>query len=304
MSECIKVDNLINKLHNYADLTPEDYNDIESLLKKQREVFFEGMKDIPEAEYPINLIKAIQGEDGNIWIVDEDTKQLVMNRFEYIMNTTLPTREKAMLCMRYRDGKTLEEIGKATKLTKERVRQILMEVFRKLRHPSRFNYIFAPRKLIDEVNERTQAYKDKKLQLNSLIIETIGHIKTLAKALKEVGATVNIDLEPAIGERELDSFGLSVRTYNCLKRAGINTIAELASKTPDEMTKVRNLGRKSMQEVQDLLLSLGLTFADEEDKVEETPRCSICDRCASMGRCEYQRDDLEECDDFFPHPLY
>ena len=50
-------------------------------------------------------------------------------------------------------------------------------------------------------------------------------------------------------EMSIDDSELSVRSYNCLKRAGINTVEELCNKTSDDMMKVRNLGRKSLEEV-------------------------------------------------------
>jgi DNA-directed RNA polymerase subunit alpha len=58
----------------------------------------------------------------------------------------------------------------------------------------------------------------------------------------------------------IDDLELSVRSYNCLKRAGINTVEELTNKTSDEMMKVRNLGRKSLEEVIEKLKELGLSF--------------------------------------------
>ena len=56
----------------------------------------------------------------------------------------------------------------------------------------------------------------------------------------------------------IDELELSVRSYNCLKRAGINTVEELTNRTPDDMMKVRNLGRKSLEEVLGKLKELGL----------------------------------------------
>ena len=53
---------------------------------------------------------------------------------------------------------------------------------------------------------------------------------------------------------------LSVRSYNCLKRAGIATVDELTQKTEEEMIHVRNLGKKSLQEVKDKIKELGLSF--------------------------------------------
>ena len=59
-------------------------------------------------------------------------------------------------------------------------------------------------------------------------------------------------------EMSIEELELSVRSFNCLKRAGINTVQELCSKTPDEMMKVRNLGKKSLDEVLEKLKELGL----------------------------------------------
>ena len=68
-------------------------------------------------------------------------------------------------------------------------------------------------------------------------------------------------------EMSIDELELSVRSYNCLKRAGINTVAELINKTPDDMMKVRNLGRKSLEEVLAKLkeLNLELNHGDAEE---------------------------------------
>lgn len=66
----------------------------------------------------------------------------------------------------------------------------------------------------------------------------------------------------------IDELELSVRSYNCLKRAGINTVGELCSKTEDEMMKVRNLGRKSLDEVLAKLKELGLSLKSGDDKVK------------------------------------
>ena len=63
----------------------------------------------------------------------------------------------------------------------------------------------------------------------------------------------------------IDELELSVRSYNCLKRAGINTVKELCDKTPEDMMKVRNLGRKSLEEVLGKLKELGLSLNTGEE---------------------------------------
>ncbi|HAD23808.1 DNA-directed RNA polymerase subunit alpha [Kandleria vitulina] len=76
----------------------------------------------------------------------------------------------------------------------------------------------------------------------------------------EVMSEVQQDTGSKVLDMTIEELDLSVRSYNCLKRAGIQTVQELASKTEDDMIKVRNLGKKSLKEVKEKLLELGLGF--------------------------------------------
>ena len=73
------------------------------------------------------------------------------------------------------------------------------------------------------------------------------------------------DQRDKVLELTIEELDLSVRSFNCLKRANINTVEDLISKTEDEMMKVRNLGRKSLEEVINKLAMMGLSLADEEN---------------------------------------
>ncbi len=79
-----------------------------------------------------------------------------------------------------------------------------------------------------------------------------------AASRAEVMSAKKEDTKVDVMNMSIDELELSVRSYNCLKRAGINTVSELTNKTPDEMMKVRNLGRKSLEEVLEKLKDLGL----------------------------------------------
>jgi len=74
-----------------------------------------------------------------------------------------------------------------------------------------------------------------------------------------------VDEKEKVMEMNIDELELSVRSYNCLKRAGINTVEELTNKTPEDMMKVRNLGRKSLDEVLAKLKELGLQLNPNDD---------------------------------------
>ena len=87
----------------------------------------------------------------------------------------------------------------------------------------------------------------------AVFIDLSDNAKTTEIMAEPVDDTKSKTLEMSIEELEL-----SVRSFNCLKRAGINTVQELCSKTPDEMMKVRNLGKKSLDEVLEKLKELGL----------------------------------------------
>ena len=66
-------------------------------------------------------------------------------------------------------------------------------------------------------------------------------------------------------EMTIEELDLSVRSFNCLKRAGIDTVEDLINRTEEDMIKVRNLGRKSLEEVIQKLNSLGLALKKEEE---------------------------------------
>jgi len=66
-------------------------------------------------------------------------------------------------------------------------------------------------------------------------------------------------------EMTIEELDLSVRAYNCLKRAGINTVNELVQRNQEDMMKVRNLGKKSLEEVEQKLQALGLSLRPSDD---------------------------------------
>ncbi|MGL4800370.1 MAG: DNA-directed RNA polymerase subunit alpha [Cellulosilyticaceae bacterium] len=81
----------------------------------------------------------------------------------------------------------------------------------------------------------------------------------------EIMVTKEDDSKEKTLEMTIEELDLSVRSFNCLKRAGINTVEDLTNKTEDEMMKVRNLGRKSLEEVFQKLNELGFALKPSED---------------------------------------
>jgi len=86
------------------------------------------------------------------------------------------------------------------------------------------------------------------------------------EAANKVAVTTGEDTSgEGVLEMTIEDLDLSVRSFNCLKRAGINTVGDLVSRTEDEMIHVRNLGKKSLEEVTQKLESLNLTFKPDEE---------------------------------------
>ena len=74
-----------------------------------------------------------------------------------------------------------------------------------------------------------------------------------------------LSMKDKLLETPIEELEFSVRSYNCLKRAGINVVADIVSKTEQDMIKVRNLGKKSLDEVISKVKDLGLEFKNKED---------------------------------------
>jgi len=109
---------------------------------------------------------------------------------------------------------------------------------------------------------------DESISLSAKILND--HLKLFVGLTERIG-DVEIMVEKEEEERDkildmsIEELDLSVRSYNCLKRAGINTVGELIMKTEEDMMKVRNLGKKSLEEVDEKLASLGLNLRKAEE---------------------------------------
>jgi len=109
---------------------------------------------------------------------------------------------------------------------------------------------------------------DEAISLSAKILHD--HLKLFIGLTEKIG-DVEIMVEKEEEERDkildmsIEELDLSVRSYNCLKRAGINTVGELIMKTEEDMMKVRNLGKKSLEEVDEKLEALGLGLRKAEE---------------------------------------
>lgn len=158
---------------------------------------------------------------------------------------TLTDREQRILVLRFKHGWTLEEVGKEFGVTRDRIRQIQNKAIRRLRHPS-LSRTF----LLDTMGKYVEAAKER----DRLKLENI----TLQDKLDRVCKEKNIVTQADEDATPLYDLELSVRSYNCLARAGYTHLGDLRGVTVEKLMKVRNLGRKSMKEVVTKLKEYGI----------------------------------------------
>ena len=124
-------------------------------------------------------------------------------------------------------------------------------------------------KLILEVyTDKTISAKDA-VSLSAKVLTD--HLNLFVELSEEIGSKAIVvektsDTQDKVLEMTIEELDLSVRSFNCLKRAGINTVADLVNTTEEDMMKVRNLGRKSYEEVVNKLADMGLNLAKVENQ--------------------------------------
>lgn len=171
----------------------------------------------------------------------------------------LAERERTVLEMRFLDGKTYEECGKHFNVTRERIRQVEQHAMRKLRGQA-LKMVMNPAEVFDEM--RSRALKAE--------AEVNAYRKKIKNIRKVLGCpdTGNIPEEPeektGIDDMSIEDLELSVRSYNCLYRANIRTVGALKKLTYERLRRVRNLGRKSVDEIVAKLKELGIELEHEE----------------------------------------
>lgn len=292
------LESIMNKCKSHKPLTIDEYDDLGKLLN----LLYGDVDERIEYTYPISLLKAIYC-NNEVIIGDEKSEKELANNFEYVLDNYLNQDEASVIRLRFCAKLTLEDCAKILNITRECVRQKEQRALRKLRHPARRDMILAPHKLYEDMTEKKKILQEKNIELNNSIDKTLRQINILTEALKGVGVKINepeVDMEGLTLAKNINDLELSVRAYNCLKRAGINTVADLTNKTEKEMLLIRNLGQRSFEEVKQKVLALGLRFMTDEERKENPvhTRDEIKDVCKD---CEYDyhgecHNEFEWCD--------
>lgn len=219
------------------------------------------------APWPYNLLDNIQdgiSEDNRIQYPITKEQRLGL---DYAISQTLTDRETENIYAYFRDERTLEEVGNLFNVGRERIRQITAKAIRKLRHPSRFRIIKYGTDILKTQDLQNEVDK-KNLELQSQIAKLEHELATINAQL-ELARQLNAggpDLEQSseivenVLSRTIDEMELSVRSYNCLKRAGCVDVTDVISKIEDmSIMNVRNLGRRSCREIASRLIEMGYT---------------------------------------------
>ena len=236
-----KMGKIVNKLETNEKLTDEEasilYRFFNNIYKAPDK------KDTYKAHYPFNLLFFVTGD--YLLSADQELIDEVLFNLNWVIdNTGLTELEKSCIRFIFADELTYSHTSMMVNKSEAQVRRIIQHALRKLRHMSRRKLIFGGADLADAVNRAKLEYETA---LAHYQIET--HKMQLAK---------DYPLDLKIIELEL-----SVRPYNCLKRAEIETLGDICNMDVDELFAIRNLGRKSGQEVLDKVHLLGYKLKGE-----------------------------------------
>ena len=174
---------------------------------------------------------------------------------------TLTEREQKVLKFRYMEGLSLEDTGKEFGVTRERIRQVEAKALRKLRHPSRRKLIECGSAVLDELTALQEQLNRTKEELQREILKK----KQELKDLKDGDPDTVKDILVANGalDTRIENMGLSVRAYNCCVRAGYKSADEFVGKKQSDLMKIRNLGRKSMEDLIRKLSECGIEIKED-----------------------------------------
>lgn len=207
-------------------------------------------------DYPEDLLKQL-GIVPETY--DNFYNEIVPNfekNFAILCHDTLTDREEDVIKKYFADKLALQEIADIYKITRERVRQILVKAVKKLSHSRGKKILIGGNHEYELINaqERQELYEKLKKEMNYDLA-----MKYIEEHNKKI--IVRTELDETI--EELD---LSVRSYNCLRRANINTVGDLLKMPFDGIFKVRNLGKKSLKEIRERLAERGHEIGELADE--------------------------------------
>ena len=214
----------------------------------------------PIAEWPYNLLEKITGKPIEYALSDDQKNGLI-----YVLTQTLTAREEKSIRLYFADELTLSQISKEFGIGKERVRQIIAKALRKMKYPTRWNYISYGEKgyalMLEERNldSKIKALEEKEQMFNDRLAE----FNKKQEAYKDV---IDVSIKPVeVYDTTISELDLSVRSCNCLTRAASNVkngykkyptigdVIEACDGKIENVILIRNLGRRSYEEIYNVI---------------------------------------------------
>ena len=215
------------------------------------------VKNSFKESYPQNLLNELIKDEDQIFPADID------QTLAYIL-TGLPKMQRNIIEMYFICNMPYVEIASTYGITKERVHYIKEHALRILRHPRRLDLI--------KTGVRNQI---KKAYDEGYHDATIAELKAITKNITAIKKTLNMDTDNIIDDENIAAKNttideifekLSVRSYNVLKRSGIETLGDICKLSRTEFANLRNLGRKSYEEIVKILEEYDLEFRDDDQR--------------------------------------
>lgn len=250
--------------------------------------------------YPWNLLADIGIDIQDCFDIKNDIREELTATITN--NIKLLPREVECIKLRYIDMLTFSDVGKELGVCGGRVGQILAKALRKIRHPSRLNIIRnilyrysddickqafvkleypgsdtrGPLNVLREIKRYKHVNTGRELvsivKGNTVYFKSFIEGTFLGEIEKLIGIANRVAMEENTGANKVNAYAaltleeldLSVRTFNCLKRAGVNTVGDIISMTEEDLMCVRNLGKRSYDQVISVIGGLGLKLKDSE----------------------------------------
>lgn len=215
--------------------------------------------------------------------------------------SNLTAREEKVLWLRFFDGMDYEAAGKVFGVTRERIRQVEHKAYRKMMRPNvqklMRNGVLAyfrqeVEKAAEDIAARHKAALDREFENR---VEEWNRMQEDERAKMASNVTGAEEERLRVLAMPIEELDLSARSYNCLKRACLNRVEDIVKRSQTEMMNVRNLGRKSLEEIESKLSGLGLKLADTSsprqptyshttDSGENVYICPNCNHMVVRGR--------------------
>lgn len=201
-----------------------------------------------KAPWPYNLVDEVLGEPADFLLSDDHIAAINVSL------ESLPDRERSVILRYYQDGKTLQEIGDEQSVSRTRIQQIRDKGVLMLRHPhtvKMFRYGLAVTHTMETLEEKQSEVKQAEERLEFLMYNLSELDKEIRKRKAEVERLKA--LTPSL-DNEIASFGLSVRSYNCLMRAKCKTLRDVVNLAQQgKLPTIRCMGKKSVKEVVEMI---------------------------------------------------